>query len=143
MQRILVVTTHDEERCRLLDMLSTAGYRTAGAASYEEATRWLAGDSPDLVIADERLGAYNGLHVILRARAGHPRVKGIVTTAVNSWGLEADARRLNIRYLVKPDEPSQWLAPIAKALMRRQFRSPRSPLTPQPAGVAAPDGWAR
>ena len=74
MSQILVVNSDGIRLTHVLNALNAAGYRARGASTFEEATRALADRAPDLVIADERLGAYNGLHVILRARADHPDV---------------------------------------------------------------------
>lgn len=116
MQHILVVSNNGVDLAAMLHVLNAAGYRATGASTFDEAKRSLAGGSPDLVIADERLGAFNGLHVILRARAEHPHVSAIVTTPVNSSGLEADARRLNVEYMIKPRNPVEWLAAISRTL---------------------------
>ena len=92
MPGILVVSNDGVGLAHTLTALHEAGYEARGASSFEEAKRFLADASPDLVIADECLGAYNGLHIIMRARAIHPDVSAIVTTPVKSRGLEADAR---------------------------------------------------
>jgi len=116
MSQILVVNNDGARLTNVLSVLNAAGYRARGASTFEEATRALADRAPDLVIADERLGAYNGLHVILRARADHPDVSAIVTTPVKNRGLEADAKSLNIQCLIKPQSAGDWLEPVWKIL---------------------------
>jgi len=116
MSQILVVNNDGARLTNVLSVLNAAGYRARGASTFEEATRALADRTPDLVIADERLGAYNGLHVILRARADHPDVSAIVTTHVKNRGLEADAKSLNIQCLIKPQSAGEWLEPVWKIL---------------------------
>lgn len=114
MSQILVVSNDGAGLTRMLRVLNGAGHLARGASTFEEATRLLANLSPDLVIADERLGAFNGLHVILRARAGHPDVGAIVTTPVLRRGLEADARSLDVECVVKPENPAEWLGTISR-----------------------------
>jgi DNA-binding NtrC family response regulator len=116
MSRILLVSHDIVEMIDVLDVLTAAGYEVRGAASFEEASRLLAACPPDLVIADERLGEFNGLHVIVRARADHPGVSGIVTTPVHNLGLESDARGLNVECLVRPKDPAGWLGPVWRTL---------------------------
>jgi DNA-binding response OmpR family regulator len=116
MSGILVVSNDGIGLAHTLSALHAAGYQASGASSFEEAKRCLADGSPDLVIADECLGAFNGLHVIMRARALRPEVSAIVTTPVVSRGLEADARSLNVAWMLKPRNPAEWLAPIARTL---------------------------
>ena len=116
MSQILVVNNDGVRLTHVLNVLNGAGYRARGASTFEEAKRALADRAPDLVVDDERLGAYNGLHVILRARSEHPDVSAIVTTPVKNRGLEADAKSLNIQCLIKPQSPGDWLEPISKIL---------------------------
>ncbi len=116
MSGILVVSNDGIGLAHTLTALHDAGYQASGASSFEEAKQFLAGASPDLVIADECLGAFNGLHVIMRARASQPEVPAIVTTSALSRGLEADARSLNVEWMLKPQNPAEWLAPISRTL---------------------------
>ena len=116
MSQILVVSTDGVGLNALLDVFGSAGYCASGAASFEEARAKLADSAPDLVIADERLGAFNGLHVIMTARAEHPGVSAIVTTRVKNRGLEADARSLDVQCMVAPRNAAEWLAPVSRML---------------------------
>jgi DNA-binding NtrC family response regulator len=112
----IVVVNSDSSLTNVVNLLNAAGYHASGASTYEEAKWALAQGAPDLIIADERLGAYNGLHVIMRARAEYPDVSAIVMTPVKNRGLEADAKSLNVECLIKPQSPAEWLRPILKAL---------------------------
>jgi len=112
--QILVVSPNDNDLADTLRVLASAGYRASGATTFEEAKELLAIGSPDLVIADERLGAYNGLHVILRARAARPDVSAIVTSTWKDPALESEARRLNVQCLVRPHDPVELLEPISR-----------------------------
>ena len=116
MSQILVVSADDGGLSATLHVLRGAGYGATGASTLTEARAILADSAPDLVIADERLGAFNGLHVIVTARAEHPGVSAIVTTPVKNRGLEADARSLNVLCMVKPRNAAEWLAPISRML---------------------------
>jgi DNA-binding NtrC family response regulator len=114
--RIMIVTGDEQRRSVLLETLNHAGYVASGAATFEEAKELLESRSPDLVIADERLGPFNGLHVIVVGRAHHPRMKAIVTSHVKDEGLENDAKRLNVQCLVQPADATGWLEPISRTL---------------------------
>jgi DNA-binding NtrC family response regulator len=116
MSQILVVSSDNADLTAMLGVFASAGYSATGATTFEEAQWRLSTESPDLVIADERLGAFNGLHVLLTARAERPDTRGIITTPVANRGLEADARSLNVTCMVKPQTPSEWLGPIANLL---------------------------
>src|SRR3984893_19536254 len=99
-----------------LQFLTCAGYEATGAETFEDATRLLATITPDLLIADERLGSFNGLHLVLRGRAEHPDMRAIVTTSVKDACFEREALRLNAQYFVKPLDPAGWLVPVSRAL---------------------------
>jgi DNA-binding response OmpR family regulator len=116
MSQILVVSTDNIALAQTVTVLSKAGHQASGATTFEDASRVLASRSPDLVIADEYLGNFNGLHVIMRARATHPDVLAIVTTSRKNRGLEADARSLNVKCMLKPRDPAQWVASISRTL---------------------------
>ena len=116
MYQIFVVSNDGDGLTAMLDTFEDAGYRATGVSTFEEAQQRLTSESPDLVIADERLGAFNGLHVLLTARAEHPHAGAIVTTPFRNRGLEADARSLNVQCMVKPRNPAEWLAPVSRML---------------------------
>ena len=120
---ILVVSPDNARLAATIQMLSNAGYRTSGTTTFEDGKRRLDTTRPDLVIADERLGEFNGLHLILHGRAGRPDMAGIVTTPTRVAGLEADAQRLEVDYFVTGD----LLQPVSHALdavaARRRLRT--------------------
>src|SRR4051812_268210 len=117
-QRIVVVSPNGERLNTLLDGLLGAGYMASGASSFAEGKQLVETESPDLVIADERLGAFNGLHLIVMGRAQHPAMKAIVTSHAEDAALENDARRLDVRCLVESTELSGWLASVSSTLDR-------------------------
>ena len=113
MYQILVVSNDGADLSAMLNVFENAGYQATGASTFQEAQQRIGSESPDLVIADERLGDFNGLHVLLTARAEHPHAGAIVTTPAKNRGLEADARSLNVHCMVKPRNADEWLAPIS------------------------------
>jgi two-component system response regulator HydG len=117
MHQIFVVSNDGDGLSAMLSVFEHAGYRATGASTFQEAQQRLTTESPDLIIADERLGDFNGLHVLLTALAKLPHAGAIVTTPVKNRGLEADARSLNVHCMVKPKNPAEWLAPVSTVLM--------------------------
>src|SRR5262245_1325031 len=108
MYQVLVVSNDRAGLSGILRVLQDGGYQATGASTFEHAKRLLAHLSPDIVFADERLGAFNGLHLLLTARAQHPYVSAVVTTPVKRPGLDADARTLKVECMVKPQNPAEW-----------------------------------
>jgi DNA-binding NtrC family response regulator len=117
-QRIVVVSQNGERLNTLIDGLLDAGYLASGASTFADGKLLVQSESPDLVIADERLGPFNGLHLILMGRVQHPNMKAIVTSHAHDASLEKDARQLDVRCLVETTDLSDWLSSIGTALER-------------------------
>jgi len=115
-QRILMVTTDSAALDKALHALTNAGFDATGVATFEEASRRMSRTTPDLLIADERLGAFNGLHLIARGHARSPEMRAIVTTRVRNAALESDAREFDALCLVTPANATEWLGPVCSML---------------------------
>ena len=111
---ILIVEDDPDTLDSWVELLQHAGYRVAAAASFEEGRRALE-SSPDMLITDIRLGAFNGLQLVVRARLANPSLPVLVVTAFYDPVLQEETERLNAIYLRKPIEPAQVLAAIAEA----------------------------
>jgi DNA-binding response OmpR family regulator len=126
MPNILIVDDHRVTRLGLAEMLADAGYSVVTAGSFQEARGILRDAPPDLLIADVRLGSFNGLQLVI-----NHRVPAIVITGYADTVLEAEARRVGAEYLVKPFNPDQLLAIV------------REKLGHTPSEFAVPRRWAR
>ena len=103
-------------------MLSDAGYDVITAATFQDARRILRESPPDLLIADVRLGSFNGLQLVIGAQH---RIPSIVITGYADAVLEAEARRGGAEYLVKPFNPERLLMLIrSNSGTRQRIRSP-------------------
>jgi DNA-binding response OmpR family regulator len=113
MATILIVDDHNVTRLGLAEMLSDAGYDVITAATFQDARRILRESPPDLLIADVRLGSFNGLQLVIGAQH---RIPSIVITGYADAVLEAEARRGGAEYLVKPFNPERLLMLIRSKL---------------------------
>jgi DNA-binding response OmpR family regulator len=111
---ILVVEDDQDTLDGWVELLRHAGYRVAAAASFEEGRRALE-SSPDMLITDIRLGPYNGLQLVVRARLANPSLPVLVVTAFHDPVLQAETERLHAIYLRKPVDAGQALAVIGEA----------------------------
>jgi hypothetical protein len=106
--------------------LISAGYDPIVVADFPTAKAQL-DNHADLVITEVKLGAYNGLHLAIRA-------SGIRTPAIiigdHDTVLEADAARLQLNYLTPPIESEPVLGLISQLLERSPHtrRSTRKPV---------------
>lgn len=122
-QTILVVDNDPEQLGTTTDVLRRAGYRVTGAATFREAQQLLALEPPNLLIADVRLGAFNGLHLLVMSRADHPEMAAIITCVSPDPVLEADAKQHGAVYLVKPISPSVLLSAVSDAVVGKGPKS--------------------
>jgi DNA-binding NtrC family response regulator len=117
---ILVVDDDHAALSGLVELLKSAGYAATGSRSFDEAVRALTTTNPDLLIADVRLGEYNGLHLLLRSRDSHPGMASIVISAHPDPAIEREATAAGASaFLLKPLRLGEFLATVARVLGTR------------------------
>jgi len=122
--KVLIVDDDKTTREGLAEFLEEAGYEAVAAGTFEEATRILRTAPPDLLIADVRLGPFNGLQLVISSPQPIP---AIIITGFADPVLEADARRRGADYVLKPVSPARLLDLVAQKLSasRPGFGTPR------------------
>jgi DNA-binding response OmpR family regulator len=122
--KVLIVDDDKTTREGLAEFLEEAGYEAVAVATFEDATRVLRTAPPDLLIADVRLGPFNGLQLVISSPQPIP---AIIITGFADPVLEADARRRGADYVLKPVSPARLLDLVAQKLMsaRPGFGTPR------------------
>jgi CheY-like chemotaxis protein len=124
---ILIVDDDQGTRSGLQRFFERANYRVIAVSTFNDGRRALADAQPDILIADVRLGEYNGLQLV----ATNPRIiPAIIVTGYPDPVLEADARRFGADYLLKPVSPGALLAMVKDKLAaaidpERQFNPGR------------------
>jgi DNA-binding response OmpR family regulator len=84
--------------------LERVGFVVMGAGSFAQAKSLLVSITPEIVIADIKLEAFNGLHLAALCAVWRPATPFIATHNTYDSVLEADAKRLSASYVVKtPD----------------------------------------
>jgi DNA-binding response OmpR family regulator len=123
--RVLIVD--DDEACLsgMKQLVEMAGHEAVVASTFEEGRRVLRHGAPDMLIADVRLGSFNGLQ-LLATNAAHIPV--IVISGFDDVVLQAEARAMGADYLVKPVSPLALLDRI-----ERKLAAGRPALPPQTA----------
>lgn len=112
----LVVDANDASRASMVQALASAGHHVMCVSLFEDAKRRLSLAPPDVLIAAVRLGAYSGLHLVLRARAENPRVAAIVIDTHADSTLEAEAKKLQAGYIVGTPDREKLLALVNELL---------------------------
>jgi two-component system nitrogen regulation response regulator NtrX len=117
---ILVVDDDQAALNGLVELLKSAGYASTGSRNFDEAVHVLAATKPDLLVADIRLGEYNGLHLLLRSRASHPGMASIVISGHPDPALQREATAAGASaFLIKPLKLSEFLTTVARVLGER------------------------
>jgi DNA-binding response OmpR family regulator len=111
---VLVVDQHPLVLARLVEPLREAGYDVIGATTFEAARQRMSDRPPNLLIAASRLGLFNGLHLVLRARFDHPEMAVILTARDKDPLLEAEAFSYGAACVVSPDLPTEMLALVSR-----------------------------
>src|SRR5579863_9540534 len=121
--QVLLVGRSEGVASALAPALAGAGYETVVASEFSEAKALLAA-RPSLLITEIKLGAYNGLHLAIRAQA-----VGTPTLVIGDPDpvLEADAKRQRALYVTPPVDPQRVLGLVSELLEAagRMRRSPR------------------
>src|SRR5215467_125414 len=97
----IVVDADLTELRRTEQALERVGFVVMGAGSFAQAKALLVSITPEIVIADIKLEAFNGLHLAALCAVWRPATPFIATHSVHDTVLEADARRLSASYVVK------------------------------------------
>jgi DNA-binding response OmpR family regulator len=74
---------------------------------------------PELLMADIRLGEYNGLHLVLRGKSARAGLTAVVTSAVDDIVLRSEAEQLGATFVVKPATVEEMRAAICRTWLRR------------------------
>jgi DNA-binding response OmpR family regulator len=110
----MVVDQHPLILARFVEPLREAGYDVVGATTFEAAKQGLANRPPHLLIAASRLGLFNGLHLIVRARMDHPEMAAIITAQAKDPVLEAEASTYGASCVVAPETSAELLALVSR-----------------------------
>jgi DNA-binding NtrC family response regulator len=116
---ILVAEDDAATLAGLATYLHEAGFSVVPAANFADARRLLVFARPDVLIADVRLGEYNGLQLVVHARALQPPPAAIVTSGFSDPVIEAEARQMDATFLLKPVDPTRLLALIRRMVAHR------------------------
>jgi len=126
-------------------LLSERGHLVAALSSSDEANLLLDSVTPDLLIADLRVGEYPDLQIAVRSRVNHPDVPVIVTSAAEDEMAESEALELGASFVVAPLENPTFVSSVEAAIakrrreqppVRRWFRAPAPRVVELHAGAA-------
>jgi two-component system, response regulator RegA len=111
----------------LAHMLREGGFDVFQATSFEEGKFLWSTESPDVLVVDIRLGQFNGLQLLMRARSDRPDLQAVITSAFPDAVLEAETRRFGGIFMVKPVDPRHVLDAVQGLASSAKVPSPVTP----------------
>jgi len=114
--RVLLVNADPLTLLRLDARLSGEGYEVASVPTFHGARELFHSIGPDLVIADIRLEAFNGLHLAGWVQFEHPGVPVIITHTSHDHVLEREAQRFGAKFVTTPLENPDFLQRVRAAV---------------------------
>lgn len=114
----------------VLSSLSGIGFDATVAETFKEAKAALLSSRPSLLITGLRLHDYNGLHLVLRARAAWKDLPAIVTSAIEDHILRDEAERLGATLVILPGTTGSFTAAIARTVFQRETGTTTPPRPP-------------
>jgi DNA-binding response OmpR family regulator len=93
----------------LAHTLREGGLDVFEATSFQEGKFLWSTQSPDVLVVDIRLGQFNGLQLLMRARSDRPDIQAIITSSFPDPVLEAETRRFGGIFMIKPIDPRHVL----------------------------------
>jgi DNA-binding NtrC family response regulator len=115
-KHVLVVDDDPKVLLIIERWLTQAGYRVMACSEYQAAKDHLASATPDVVLTDVRLGAFNGLQLAILAKAHEPGTQTMVMSAYDDSVLQQEAKRCGAGFLAKPFSRDDMLIALGSAL---------------------------
>ena len=114
----LVVEPSVAETLLLVSSLSELGFQVTVSDNFRDARARLM-SAPALLVTELRLGEYNGLHLVFRAKSIRSDMAAIIRTQIADPLLQLEAERMGATFVLKTTSPSEFRAAVARTLMRR------------------------
>ena len=117
----VLLVDNSPTRADTVDALRALDFRVTTAEGYEQGLDLVLSESPDVLVTELRLGAFNGLHLIIRLRGQSPDAMAVVYTMFPDPVLEQQARQLGASYLIQDGDPSTLVALLAERVSASSF----------------------
>jgi two-component system chemotaxis response regulator CheY len=117
MPKILIVDDAEFLRVRISKMLVGEGFEVVEAENGAKAVATYASVKPDLVLMDVTMPEMDGLTALKHIRAGDPKARVIMLTALGQESVVLEAIKSGARdFIVKPFERDRVMSAINKLL---------------------------
>jgi two-component system response regulator RegA len=124
---VLVVDDNDPLRKGLCRMLESAGIRSVGASSFQDAVRLQAIHLPAVAVLDARLPDGSGSDLADAIKERNPETRVIMLTGFAALDRPVDAVERFYAYLIKPVRSVEFVQVVRDALAERQSERETDP----------------
>lgn len=114
--RVLIADPVPETREAIERTLTGLGHFVTSVSNFHEAKQRVLMAPPDLLVTALKLGAYNGIQLVLRAHADNPGIGAIVLDDALDPVLELEATNAGAVYMTKPVDESSFGALVDRLL---------------------------
>ena len=114
----LVVDPNPAERARTVEALTRLGFTVTGTETFEAARQRMVAGQPAVLISVLKLGEYNGLHLVLRARAADPRTAAIIVSDDGGAQFRREALQAGATFVLSPVAPQDLIAAVLRTMFR-------------------------
>jgi len=121
--KALAVGDDVRDLAALRTVLTSDGYQTTEAQTFESARQLLRERRFDLLITKLRLKEYNGLHLVLHSRVFSPTTASVVVADPPDDVSKTEAAELGAGVVVDAAEPGHVRAVVASAIQDRLLRA--------------------
>ncbi len=105
-----------------VDTLLSTQFNVTTADSFDQALDVIVSEPPDALVTELKLGAFNGLHLIIRLRGRSPESVAVVYTAFPDPVLERQAHVIGADYLARDVDPAALVDLLSDRLRSRVDR---------------------
>ena len=118
-RRILIVAPNPSVADRVIGWASSEGYKALVCTDFAEAKPELEARPPDLLITERKLGAFNGLHLAIRAHSCGLSTPTIIIGEADAQ-VKEEAHRYQAEYLSENFDP-QALETTARVMLAGSY----------------------
>jgi DNA-binding response OmpR family regulator len=115
---VLVVEPDATSRVRTANILAAAGFHVRTTDAFAPARRAISSEPPAVLVTTLKLGEYNGLHLVLRAKATAPRTATLVTVSASDDGFKKDVQQIGATLITNPITSGDLVAAVLRTLFR-------------------------
>ena len=111
-KQVLIVDDDPAVLALVRQWLTSAGYSVIACDNFAMAKQRLAAGAPNVLLTDVRLGAFNGLQLVILAKELGPETISLVMSAFDDPALRKEAMQCGAGYLPKPFTRDEVLAAV-------------------------------